>query len=107
MQIGYKETEKFLRNCDNVYILTHQSPDGDCIGTGFALHDILGRMGKRSAVLCSDPFPEKFGFITDVENDSAFEPDTVIAVDVADTRLLGKYEEIFSGRIDLCIDHQF
>lgn len=105
MQINYKETEDFLKNCDNVYILTHQSPDGDCIGTGFALHDILRSMGKRSAVLCSDPFPDKFDYITNIENNSAFEPDTVIAVDVADTRLLGRYEEIYGGRIDLCIDH--
>lgn len=105
MQINYKQTADFLKGCDNVYILTHQSPDGDCIGTGFALRDILGKMGKRSAVLCSDPFPGKFGFITDVDNDADFIPDTVIAVDVADTKLLGRYEELYGERIDLCIDH--
>ena len=105
MRIDYNEAAEFLKNCDNIYILTHQSPDGDCIGTGFALHDMLGRMGKKSAVLCSDMFPKKFGFITDVSNDSSFEPETIIAVDVADTKLLGRYEEIYGGRIDLCIDH--
>lgn len=105
MRIGYKEAAEFLKNCDNVYILTHQSPDGDCIGTGFALHDILGKMGKRSAVLCSDTFPKKFSYITDTDNVPDFEPDTVIAVDVADIKLLGRYEEIYGGKIDLCIDH--
>lgn len=105
MRIGYKETEDFLKSCDNVYILTHQSPDGDCIGSGFALHEMLGQMGKRSAVLCSDPFPKKFDFITGVDNNADFAPDTVIAVDVADPKLLGRYEEIYGKRVDLCIDH--
>ncbi len=105
MHIKFKEAENFLKNCNNIYILTHQSPDGDCIGSGFALHDIFRSMGKRSAVLCSDPFPKKFDFITNTENDSGFEPDTIISVDVADIKLLGKYQEIYGDKIQLCIDH--
>lgn len=105
MHIGFREAEAFLKNCDNVYILIHQSPDGDCIGAGFALHAVLKSMGKRSAVLCCDTFPKKFDFITDIENNADFTPDTVIAVDVADTRLLGKYQEIYGDRVQLCIDH--
>ena len=106
MLIGMSEADDFLRNCDNVYILVHQSPDGDCIGSGFAIHSVLKDMGKRSAVLCSDDFLKKFDFITKtIENNPDFEPDTIIAVDVADIKLLGKYQEIYGGKIQLCIDH--
>ncbi len=105
MFIGMNETAEFLENCDNVYIFTHQSPDGDCTGAGFALHDILRNMGKRSAVLCSDEFPDKFSFMTDTENDADFTPETFITVDVADKKLLGKYEELYGDKINLCIDH--
>ena len=105
MNIGLREAEAFLKNCDNVYILIHQSPDGDCIGAGFALNDILRSMGKKSAVLCCDNFSKKFDFITDVENNTDFTPDTIISVDVADTKLLGKYQEIYGDKIQLCIDH--
>lgn len=105
MLISYKETADFLKNCNNVYILIHQSPDGDCIGAGFALNYILKSMGKRSAVLCSDDFPKKFDFITNVDNNADFEPDTIIAADVADVKLLGKYNEIYGDKIQLCIDH--
>lgn len=105
MLISMSETGSFLENCDNAYILVHQSPDGDCIGSGFALHSVLKSMGKRSAVICCDPFLKKFDYITAVENNSDFEPDTVIAVDVADTKLLGKYQEIYGDKVQLCIDH--
>lgn len=105
MNIGLREAEAFLKNCDNVYILIHQSPDGDCIGAGFALNDILRSMGKKSAVLCCDTFPKKFDFITNIENNADFTPDTIISVDVADTKLLGKYQEIYGDKVQLCIDH--
>jgi len=105
LHINYKEAEEFLKNCNNVYILIHQSPDGDCIGAGFALRDILEGMGKRSAVICCDSFSKKFDFITKVENNSGFEPDNIISVDVAGIKLLGKYQEIYGDRVQLCIDH--
>ncbi len=105
MFISMNEAVEFLKNCDNVYILTHQSPDGDCTGAGFALHDILRNMDKKSAVLCCDEFPDKFNFMTDTENNADFTPETFITVDVADKRLLGKYEEIYGDKINLCIDH--
>lgn len=105
MFISDKETIEFLKSCDNIYIFTHQSPDGDCIGTGFALHDFFRSTGRRSAVLCSDEFPEKFKFITDTENNADFTPETFITVDVADKKLMGKYEEPYGDKINLCIDH--
>lgn len=105
MLIGMSETADFLKNCDDVYILTHQSPDGDCTGAGFALHDILSGMGKRSAVICSDKFPKRFDFLANVPNNADFEPKTIIAVDVADPKLLGKYKEIYGDKVQLCIDH--
>ena len=44
MFINLEETAEFLKNCDNAIIITHQSPDGDCIGAGFALKDILSEL---------------------------------------------------------------
>ncbi len=105
MYIGFSEAETFLRNCEDAVILTHQNPDGDCIGAGFALKDILEALGKRSRVVCSDEFPKRFDFLTDVGAGEYFEPKTVIAVDIADTKLMGKYREIYGDKVQLCIDH--
>lgn len=105
MYIGYSEAETFLRNCEDAVIITHQSPDGDCIGAGFGLKDILSELGIRSRVVCSDEFPSRYDFMTADSNDEEFEPKTIIAVDIADTKLMGRYEEIYGHRVQLCIDH--
>ena len=58
MNISLTETAEFLKNHDNYYILTHQNPDGDTMGSGFALCYALRQMGKNANVLCSDEFPK-------------------------------------------------
>ena len=105
MYIGFSETETFLRNCEDAVIITHRNPDGDCIGSGFGLQDILAQMGIRSRVVCSDPFPSRYDFMTRNVNNEEFEPKTVIAVDIADVKLMGIYEEIYGDKVQLCIDH--
>ncbi|MDE6788183.1 MAG: bifunctional oligoribonuclease/PAP phosphatase NrnA [Ruminococcus sp.] len=105
MYIGYSEAETFLRNCKDAVIITHQSPDGDCIGAGFGLKDILAELGIRSRVVCSDEFPSRYDFMTNTGAGEDFEPETVIAVDIADTKLMGKYKDIYGDKIQLCIDH--
>lgn len=105
MYIGFSEAETFLRNCKDAVIITHRNPDGDCIGAGFAVKDILEQLGIRSRVVCHDDFPKRYGFLTEGGAGEDFEPQTIIAVDVADIRLMGKYQEIYGGKVQLCIDH--
>lgn len=105
MYIGFSEAETFLRNCEDAVIITHQSPDGDCIGAGFGLKDILAELGIRSRVVCSDEFPARYSFMTSEGAGEDFEPKTVIAVDIADTKLMGRYKDIYGDRVQLCIDH--
>ena len=105
MYIDFNETAEILRNCKDAIIITHKSPDGDCIGAGFGLKDILAELGIRSRVVCSDPFPKRYSFITDIGAGEEFEPQTVISVDLADKQLMGKYEEIYGDKVNLCIDH--
>ncbi len=96
------KTAQFLKECDDVLILTHQSPDGDTLGSGFALCYALRQIGKKANVVCSDPIPERYSYFTNEYFTQEFEVKTVIAVDVADKKLLGKYEDTPAH---LCIDH--
>jgi len=106
MLIGFSEAEKFLRSCRDAVIITHQNPDGDCIGAGFGLKDILAEIGVRSRVICHDEFPSpRYDFITETGAGEDFEPQAVIAVDIADEKLMGRYAEIYGGKVQLCIDH--
>lgn len=105
MYIGFSEAETFLRNCKDAVIITHRNPDGDCIGAGFAVKDILEQLGIRSRVVCHDTFPKRYEFLTDSGAGEEFQPQTVIAVDIADPKLMGKYQEIYGDKVQLCIDH--
>ena len=105
MYIGFSEAETFLRNCEDAVIITHRNPDGDCIGAGFGLKEILAQLGIRSRVVCNDIFPSRYSFLTEDVVDEEFEPRTIIAVDIADVKLMGKYEEIYGDKVQLCIDH--
>lgn len=102
---SYDEVAEILDSCDNVSILTHKSPDGDCLGAGFGLCLYLRSLGKKANVLNSDGFPKRFEFMVGDYQPQDFEEKFVISVDISDTTLLGDELECYKDKIDLCIDH--
>lgn len=102
-EIGIKEVCEYLKEHNNYIILTHSSPDGDCLGSGYALVMILNSLGKKARVVCPDAIPQKFMFFATKEEE--FEYDTVISVDLADEQLLTNLIEVYGGKTELCIDH--
>lgn len=106
MKIDFSTAVARLRDADNILILTHRSPDGDTLGSGFALLRALRKMGKRARLVNSDKIPEKYSYLfSDLENQQ-FEEDFVVSVDVAGIKLLGdSLKEKYEGRVDLSIDH--
>ncbi len=103
-----QETAAYLRTLEDVHILIHRSPDGDCVGGGYALHLMLKAMGIRSCVRCADALPETLAHLTEGIAFAEFPAKTVIAVDVSDLKLLGDLQTEYAEHgIDLCIDHHF
>lgn len=96
---------QFLKDNNDILVLTHQNPDGDTLGSGFALLFALQQMGKRARVECSDGFPKRYSFMFPNYTPDVFEPKFIVAVDIADTQLLGENSEKYIGHINLCIDH--
>lgn len=105
MRIELNECARLLLSRDNILILTHEHPDGDTLGSGFALCRALLSLGKKSRVICSDEIPKKYSYLSFGLDDSDFPVDFVVAVDVATKELLGKIPEEYKNRVDLCIDH--
>ncbi|MBQ8513913.1 MAG: bifunctional oligoribonuclease/PAP phosphatase NrnA [Ruminococcus sp.] len=105
--LSVQETAAHLTACESAEILIHRSPDGDCIGSGYALLYALRQMGKKARVVCHDPIPERYHFmLPEVQTLELFHPELIVAVDVADEKLLGDgLLEQYTGKIDLCIDH--
>ncbi len=103
MKIDVNECAKLLLSNDNILILTHAHPDGDTLGSGFALCRALMKCGKICSVINADAIPKKYDYLYEDIAPIRFKPDYVVAVDVATPNLLGELEGRY--HIDLCIDH--
>jgi len=103
-EINSRAAFDMLKTMQDVCILIHRSPDGDCIGGGYALYRILDGMGIRAKVVCAEPIPQLYHDITDGIVFPEFEPKVLVSVDVADRKLLGDLP-MKDAEIALCIDH--
>ena len=99
---------EILMQRDNITLLCHRRPDGDTVGSAFALYYALQMLGKEVRVLCADPLPEMYRYLyPDYTPSRVLEwpVEYVVAVDVATADLLGGLEEKYGQMVDLCIDH--
>ena len=97
-----------IKNAENILILTHESPDGDAIGSSLAMNLALKQIGKKPEVIIRE-FPRIFMFLPGSEEvkleASKKNYDLIISLDCADLkRLVGReYVEISKKVIN--IDH--
>ena len=54
---------ELLMQRDNITLLCHRRPDGDTVGSAFALYYALRQLGKEVRVLCADPLPEQYRYL--------------------------------------------
>jgi phosphoesterase RecJ-like protein len=102
------DVKKEIDNARSILIIAHIQPDGDTLGSCFALQSMLTRMGKYSDIYCDDGIPHRYaelfpeqGVISLVEN----KYDLAIAVDCADKSRLGKAQKVFKRINNINIDH--
>ena len=105
MKIDVKACAGLLKEHDNILILTHAHPDGDTLGSGFALLRALLKLGKTARVINDDEIPAKYSYLYEDLHCKPFQEEYIVAVDVATENLLGNLQNKYSGRVDLCIDH--
>ncbi len=105
MKINIKECAALLRENDNFLVLSHEHPDGDTLGCAYALMRVLALLGKKRMFLCADEIPKGFSFISDGVQNDEIKPGYIVAVDVADKKLLGSLCEKYGDNVSLCIDH--
>ena len=105
MKIDLTRAAGLLQEKDNILILTHRNPDGDTLGSGFALLRALKNMGKRARLINADMIPDKFSYLYEGIGEDDFTEDFVVSVDVAERKLLGDFCDEYGERVDLAIDH--
>ena len=106
--LSVSRAAELLMQRDNITLLCHRRPDGDTVGSAFALYYALKTLGKEVRVLCADPLPKLYGYLYPGYKTGRilYEPvEYVVAVDVATAGMLGSLEERYGTMVDLCIDH--
>lgn len=101
-----KETAEFLKARDGYLILTHVRPDGDTIGCAAGLCRSLRQMGKEAYVLHNPEATSLFTpYLEGLVAPQEYEPETVVAVDMAARGLFPDNAKQYLERVDLTIDH--
>ena len=54
---------ELLMQKDNITLLCHRRPDGDTVGSAFALYYALKELGKEVRVLCADALPKQYDYL--------------------------------------------
>ena len=94
-------------------IICHARPDGDAIGSAFALKEILRQTGSEAYCICESEVPKRLKFLTSSIQSSSlvtaipegFVPERIITVDTASPSQMGKLENFFKDGVDIMIDH--
>ncbi len=101
-----------LLSANKVLILFHVHPDGDAIGSAFALRSFLHYLGKEAFCICADEVPERLRFAMEGQESVlrealpvSFLQDLIVTVDTASPSQLGTLYDIYKDRIDVMIDH--
>jgi phosphoesterase RecJ-like protein len=104
------EAAERLLAAEGVLIFIHQNPDGDAVGSGFALAQILRSAGKKARVVCGDEIPRRLRFLMRGQEDCTYSEELeteyplLCSVDTASTMQLGKLGAL-AEKITVAIDH--
>ncbi|MDE7104797.1 MAG: bifunctional oligoribonuclease/PAP phosphatase NrnA [Ruminococcus sp.] len=102
MDISIKEMAEKLKKYDEYRIVYHIRPDGDCIGSSFALALALKSIGKKCDVVGRDEIPRIHRYMTDKFTMDKLKNPVYIAVDSASAQRIGNFAD---QHFTFCIDH--
>lgn len=106
MTVDFFTAVNELKKADKILILTHINPDGDTLGSGYALLRALRKLGKRARLINADKINSKYAHLYENVEDDHFCEEFIVSVDVAEKKLLGEaFIEKYADRVDLSIDH--
>lgn len=102
------EILKEIKNSEKIVILTHESPDGDAIGSSLALKLMLEELGKNPDVIIPE-YSRLFNFLpqaAEIKKESEIKNyDLAISVDCATLKRVAKKEYFENAKKTIVIDH--
>ena len=104
IEVQKKILEK-IKEYNRIIIFRHFRPDGDAVGSAYALCRALRALGKKTDCACCDPLPSRYSYMTEGMENTNHNYEHILTVDVADPKLLGGLRKEYGDRIELAIDH--
>lgn len=102
------EIFKEINNAESIVILTHESPDGDAVGSCLAMKLALEKLGKKSDVIIPS-YAEVFKFLPGTqdikETSEIVNYDLAIALDCATLKRLKEGQYFENAKKTIVIDH--
>ncbi|MBQ4258394.1 MAG: DHH family phosphoesterase [Clostridia bacterium] len=108
MDITLADCAERLLHAGSILVLSHSFPDGDTLGAASAMIRVLRSLGKKAAFRCEHDIPDKFKNLfcgLDPLFPEGFNPELILALDIADISLIGSLGDLYGDKIDLCVDH--
>ena len=98
-----------IQKAEDIVILTHESPDGDAVGSALAMYLTLKKIGKTVDVIIPE-YASMFDFLpsaNEIKKEGKEEPyDLAIAVDVTGINRLNGFASYFeNANVKIQIDH--
>lgn len=97
-----------IEKSNSILLLTHESPDGDAIGSVLAFYHFLKSINKSACMVILD-IPKVFNFlpsINKVVDNTSSEYDLGIVLDCSSRERIGQKEDLLSKcKRTICIDH--
>lgn len=98
-----------IQKAETIAILTHESPDGDAMGSSLAMYHALKQMGKNPDVIIPE-YSKTYAFLPGTEEilteGKQESYDLAIALDCADSKRLNGYASYFDeAKTTISIDH--
>ena len=114
--MDYKNIESIIAGKDKIFISSHINPDGDSLGSAFAVYHYLKALGKDCRIINHSSLPDMYGFLNndnifcELDDDSAGfikNADLGIILDIGDFYRLGDIAYIIEDNPveTLSLDH--
>lgn len=97
-----------LQQAQRIILLPHQKPDGDALGSCFALMNALKAMGKEVYVdIEEQSITPRYAFMAEgwQQPPEDFAPDVVATLDCSEKKMLGVRRAEKYAQVQVCIDH--
>ena len=103
-----KKLADFAKNQEKLLIYIHRSPDGDAVGSAFALKRIYEELSGKATVACCDEIPAYLKFLLygqeTIEYTGNEEYTKIVTVDTASPAQMGELD-VLCDKVELSIDH--